>query len=274
VIKDVQSGKGLLKPGYLLAMDPTGTAPAISGDETTEPTFGLPARWIEERTREEASFNGYTVVDCSTVITTHLTEVIKDNLADLLTRTETQKLLDELTGEHKKLVAELVPSQISMASLQKVLQNLLSERISIRDLPTILEAMADAIAVTRNIVTITEMVRARLSRQISSMYATGENSVPVVALSAAWEKEISESIRANGDDRQLAMDPTKVQAFLKSLRDTFEKQLVAGVQPVLMTGSNVRPFVRSLTERPLPSIPIVSQAEIHTKVKIKTVATV
>ena len=274
VIKDVQAGQGMLKPGMLLAMDPTGAAPSIAGEETVEPTFGLPARWIEERNREEASFNGYTVVDCSTVITTHLTEVIKDNLADLLTRTETQKLLDEMTGEHKKLVTELVPSQISMASLQKVLQNLLSERISIRDLPTILEAMADAIAVSRNIITITEMVRARLSRQISAMYANAENSIPVVALSSAWEKEFSESIRANGEDRQLAMDPAKVQAFLKTLRDVFEKQMMAGLQPVLMTSSNIRPFVRTLTERPLPSIPIVSQAEIHTKVKIKTVATV
>lgn len=274
VIKDVPAAKGNLKPGMLLAMDPTGTAPTIAGEETTEPTFGLPARWIEERNREEASFNGYTVVDCSTVITTHLTEIIKDNLADLLTRTETQKLLDEMTGEHKKLVAELVPSQITMASLQKVLQNLLSERISIRDLPTILEAMADAIAISRNIVTITEMVRARLNRQISAMYANTENSIPVVAMSSAWEKEFSESIRTNGEDRQLAMDPTKVQAFLKSLRDVFEKQMMAGLQPVFMTGSNVRPFVRTLTERPLPSIPIISQAEIHTKVKIKTVATV
>jgi flagellar biosynthesis protein FlhA len=273
-IKDIQVGKGTLRPGKLMAMDPTGSAPPMPGEATTEPTFGLPAKWIDEARREEASFNGYTVVDSSTIIVTHLTEVIKDNLAELLTRNETQKLLDEIKGQHDKLISELIPSQINMAVLQKVLQNLLAERISIRDLPTILEAISDAVTTTKNISIITEMVRVRLNRQISSAYANDQGIIPIVSLSGGWEKEFSTSILTTGDDRQLAMEPSKVQAFIKATRDTVEQQMMSGVQPVLLTSPANRPFVRSLLERTLPTVPVISQAEIHPKAKIRTVGTI
>jgi len=273
-IKDVKVGEGVLRPGRLLAMDATGQAPPLDGEETTEPTFGLPARWIDDSLREEASFSGYTVVDCSTVVVTHLTEIIKDNLSDLLTRQEVQKLLDELPGDQKKVAAEMVPGQVSVGLLQKVLQNLLAERVSIRDLMTIIEACADAMTASKNVQTITEMVRHRLSRQISSSYQSDDGYVQIVALSTGWEKEIAGALMQEGDDRQLAMEPSKVQTFLRAVRDTFEKSMASGGQPVLLTSPGNRPYVRSLLERSMPTVPVMSQQELHPKIKIKTVGTV
>mgnify|MGYP003666259748 FL=1 len=273
-IKDISAGSGNLKPGSLMAMDPTGSAPPMEGEDTIEPTFGLPAKWVDESKREEANFNGYTVVDCATVITTHLTEIVKDHLAELLTRNETEKLLDEIRHEHDKLIDELVPSSISIGMLQKVLQNLLSERVSIRDLPTILESLSDGLQSTRNITQLTEMVRQRLSRQICTTHIDHTGVINIVSLSGVWEKEFSGAIHVDGDERQLAMEPTKVQQFIKSTRDIFDTQMMSGVQPILLTSPSMRPFVRSVLERALPSISVMSQAEIHPRMKIKTVASI
>jgi len=273
-IKDVEVAKGNLRPGMLLAMDATGQAPPIEGEETIEPTFGLPARWIQERLREEASFNGYTVVDNSTVIVTHLTEVIKDNLSELLTRQEVQKLLSELPQDQKAVAQELVPDQVSIGLLQKVLQNLLAERVSIRDLLTIIEASADAITVTKNLQHITELVRARLSRQITAAHLGHDGHVQIISLSTGWEKEFSNALVADGEDRHLAMEPSKVQNFLRTVKDTFEKTMAAGGQPILLTAPSSRPYVRSVLERSMPTIPVLSQQELHPKIKIKTVGTV
>ncbi|MEC8067208.1 MAG: flagellar biosynthesis protein FlhA [Pseudomonadota bacterium] len=273
-IKDIKAGEGMLQPTKLMAMDPTGSAPPMEGEETVEPTFNLPAKWIDETKREEANFNGYTVVDCPTVITTHLTEIVKDNLAELLTRNETEKLLEEIRHEHDKLIDDLIPNQITIGMLQKVLQNLLSERISIRDLPTILESLSDGIQTTKNITQLTEMVRQRLSRQICTNHLDFEGILNIVALSGAWEKEFSASIHVDGDERQLAMEPTKVQQFIKNTRDIFDAQMMNGLQPVLLTSPSMRPFVRSVIERALPSISVLSQAEIHPRIKIKTVSSI
>ncbi|MFT7144223.1 MAG: flagellar biosynthesis protein FlhA [Alphaproteobacteria bacterium] len=273
-IKDISAGNGGLKPGSLMAMDPTGSAPPMEGEDTIEPTFGLPAKWVDESKREEANFNGYTVVDCATVITTHLTEIVKDHLAELLTRNETEKLLDEIRHEHGKIIDELVPTTITIGMLQKVLQNLLSERVSIRDLPTILESLSDGIQSTRNITQLTEMVRQRLSRQICTTHLDHTGVINIVSLSGVWEKEFGSSIHIDGDERQLAMEPTKVQQFIKTTRDIFDTQMMSGLQPILLTSPSMRPFVRSVLERALPSISVMSQAEIHPRMKIKTVASV
>ena len=273
-IKDVSVGEGTLKPGQLLAMDATGQAPPIEGEETTEPTFGLPARWIEDKNREEASFNGYTVVDCSTVIVTHLTEIIKDNLSELLTRQEVQKLTQELPDPQKQTVKDIVPEQVNYGLLQKVLQNLLAERISIRDLTTIIEAIADAVTVTKNVQHITELVRARLSRQITASHIGTDGYVQLVALSNGWEREIANALVESGEEKQLAMEPSKVQTFLNAVKDSIEKNMAAGGQPVLLTSPSSRPYVRSLIERSMPSVPVMSQQELHPKIKIKTVGTV
>lgn len=273
-IKDVPVGEGSLRPGQLLAMDATGQAPPIEGEETTEPTFGLPARWIDDKNREEASFNGYTVVDCSTVIVTHLTEIIKDNLSELLTRQEVQKLVDELPQAQKQVVKEIVPEQVNYGLLQKVLQNLLAERISIRDLTTIIESISDAITVTKSVQHITELVRARLSRQITASHMGSDGHVQIVTLSNNWEREISNSLVESGEEKQLTMEPSKVQTFLSTVKDSIEKNMAAGGQPVLLTSPGNRPYVRSLIERSMPSVPVLSQQELHPKIKIKTVGSV
>jgi len=193
-VKEIEAGEGELRPNMLLVMDPRGEEITLTGEKTTEPTFGLPAMWIDEANREEALFRGYTVVDPSTVITTHLTEVIKDNMAELLSYAETQKLLDELDKEQQKLISDLIPTQISLGGLQRVLQNLLGERISIRDLPTILEGVSEACGQTRNVIQITEHVRARLARQISDMNTAEAGFIPLITLSPEWEQTFAESL--------------------------------------------------------------------------------
>ena len=140
-IKEIEAGRGELRPNMLLVMDPSGNPITLAGEKTHEPTFGLPAVWIQESHKEGALFRSLTVVDPPTVITTHLTETVKDSIAELLSFAETQKLLDEMGGKHQKLIADLVPNQITVGAIQRVVQNLLAERISIRDLPTILEGV-------------------------------------------------------------------------------------------------------------------------------------
>ncbi|MQX37898.1 flagellar biosynthesis protein FlhA [Roseospira navarrensis] len=269
-VKEVEAGRGELRPNMLLVMDPRGEDITLPGEKTTEPTFGLPAVWSDLSNREEAMFRGYTVVDPPTVITTHLTEVVKDNMAELLSFAETQKLLDELEKEHQKLIADLVPNQITMSGIQRVLQNLLNERVSIRDLPTILEGISEATASTRNVLLVTEHVRGRLARQLCDTNVNGDGVVPLVTLSAQWEQEFMQSLAGQGEDRQLTMAPSKLQEFIVSVRQIFERFAMQGESPVLLTSPGIRPYVRSIVERFRPTTPVMSQNEIHPKARIKT----
>jgi flagellar biosynthesis protein FlhA len=269
-VKEIEAGRGELRPNMLLVMDPRGEKIPLPGEETVEPTFGLPAMWCDDSSREEALFRGYTVVDPPTVVTTHLTELIKDNMAELLSYAETQKLLDEQDGEQQKLIADLIPSQITVGGLQRVLQNLLAERVSVRDLPTILEGVSEACGYTRNVTAITEHVRARLARQISNDQVNQEGFIPMITLSAQWEQAFAEAIVGDGDDRQLSMAPTRLQEFIGAVRQTFERHAMLGESPVLLTSPPVRPFVRSIVERFRPSTVVLSQNEIHAKARIKT----
>ena len=270
-IKEIEAGRGDLRPKMLLVMDPRGEEISIPGEKTTEPTFGLPAMWIEEANREEALFRGYTVVDPATVVTTNITELIKDNMSELLSYSETQKLLDEIDKDHQKLVADTIPAMISLGGIQRILQNLLAERISIRDLPTILEGVYEACGNTRNVMMITEHVRARLARQISNMNTNDQGFIPLVTLSPGWEQSFAESLVGQGDDRQLSMAPTRLQEFITQLRSTFERQAMMGEQPILLTSPTIRPFVRSIVDRFRPMTIVMSQNEIYPKAKIKTV---
>ena len=270
-VKEIEAGQSELRPNMLLVMDPRGEAITVPGEKTREPTFGLPALWIDAANREEALFRGYTVVDPSTVVTTHLTEVIKDNMADLLSYAETRKLLDEMEKDQQKLVADLIPNQISHGGVQRVLQNLLAERISIRDLPTILEGISEACAHTRNITMITEHVRSRLARQISTMNTNDQGFIPLITLGPEWEQTFAESLIGTGDDRQLSMSPSKLQEFINTVRNTFERQAMAGEAPVLLTSPAVRPYVRSIVDRFRPMSVVMSQNEIFPKARIKTV---
>jgi len=269
-IKETEAGKGEVKPGFHLVMDPGGGEVELPGEKTTEPAFGLPAKWVDGSVREEASFRGYTVVDAATVVTTHLTETIKENMPDLLSYAETQKLLDELPKGEQKLVSDLIPDQVSVSTLQRVLQSLLAERISIRDLPTILEGMAEMAGATRNIVQITEHVRSRLARQLSAAHAAPDGHIPLLTLSPKWEQAFAESLVGQGEDKQLAMPPSRLQEFMNELRSAFERAAGGGQMPVLLTSPGIRPYVRSIIERVRPATPVLSQSEVHPKARLRT----
>ena len=269
-LKETESGRGDIRPNMLLVMDPRGEDVALQGEATTEPAFGLPAVWVDSSMKEEASFRGYTVVDAATVITTHITEAIKDNMSELLSYAEVQKLLDDLPSEHQKLVSDLIPSQISQRGVQRILQNLLGERISIRDLPTIMEGISEASGYTQNIVMVTEHVRTRLARQISHENADADGIVSLITLTPEWEQNFIESLVGNGEEKQLAMAPSQLQEFIGLVRMTFEDQAHSGELPVLLTSPMIRPYVRSIIERFRPATVVLSQNEIHPKVKIKT----
>ncbi len=271
-IKEIDAGKGEARPDMLLCMNPTGEKIDLPGENTREPTFGLPAMWIAPEYREDAHFKGYTVVDPSTVVTTHLTEIIKDNMQDLLSYSETQKLLDELPQPHQKLVADVIPSKITVTGLQRVLQNLVGERVSIRDLPTILEGVAEASAFSNNVTVITEHVRGRLSRQLCDQHSGKVGVLPLVTLSGEWEQAFAESLIGQGDDKQLAMAPTRLQQFIQAIRTTYEDLAMKGESPVLLTSPAIRPYVRSIIERFRPQTVVMSQSEIHPRAKIRTFA--
>ena len=270
-VKEVKSGRGEIRPTQLLVMDPRGDKINIPGEETIEPTFGLKAMWIDPSYREEAMFRGYTVVDPATVVTTHITELVKENMSELLSYAETQKLLDEMDKEHQKLVKDLIPNKISLAAVQRILKNLLQERVSIRDLPTILEGISEAVTSTHSLMLITEHVRTRLSRQLSNAYSNEFGVISLVPLSAEWEQNFAQSIIGDGDEKQLAMAPSMLQSFITKVRNVLEELALKGENPVLLTSPNIRPFVRSIIERFRPLSAVMSQNEIHPKAKIKSV---
>ncbi len=273
-VKEVEAGQGRVFPGLFMAMDPMGGQVQLPGHHMLEPTFGLPATWIDAVLRDEAQLRGYTVVDAATVVSTHLTEVIKGHTAELLSHVEVQKLLKELPKEHGDLVREIVPSQISTTGIQRVLQLLLAERVSVRDLGTILEGVADVVAAVKNPRDIAEHVRMRLARQICAQYTAPGGHLPIVTLTPAWESAFLDSIVGQGDERHLAMQPSRLGEFVTAIRERFEDAARMGEMPVLVTSSTARPYVRSIIERFRRETPVLGQAEIHARVRLKTVGNV
>ncbi len=269
-VKELDAGKGDLQLGKLLVMDPAGMQIDMPGDHVKEPAFGLPATWIDEAAREEATFRGYTIVEPAAVLVTHLTEILRDNMSDLLSYAEVEKLIDKLSKEHKKLVEDIAPAQISRAGIQRVLQSLIKERISIRDLPTIIEGIAEASATTSHLDAIVEHVRGRLARQICHFNQALDGNLPVLALSPQWEQAFHESLIGEGDRKQLALAPTKLHEFVDAVRNGFETAGAQGHVPVLLTSPLIRPYVRSLVERFRPQTTVMSQNEIHPSARLNT----
>ncbi len=274
-VKEIEAGSGELRPAMLLAMDPKGGLPAVPGEQTREPAFGLPALWIDPADKEQAMFLGCTVVDPPSVLTTHLTELVRENVAELLSYAETQKLLDELPREQQKLVADLIPSQFTVGGVQRVLQYLLAERVSVRDLATILEGIQEACGgSSRAIPAIVAHVRSRLARQISDAHLSPGGYLPLVTLSPEWETVFAESLVGPPEDRQLGIAPTRLQEFMVRLRNVFETASAGGEAPVLLTSGGIRFHVRAVVERIRPSTAVLAQAEIFPKVRIRTVGTI
>ena len=273
-IKEVEAGSGKIWAGQYMVMDPSGGQVNLPGTHTTEPTFGLPATWVDASIKEEAAMQGFTVVDAATVLSTHLTEMLKNNVSDLLSYGEVTKLLKDLPKEQGELLKDLVPALITTSGIQRVLQILLAERVSIRDLSTILEGIVDGAGSSRNPVTLAEHVRARISRQICAQYTSHNGYLPLIALSAKWEQAFAESIVGQGEDRHLAMQPSKLSEFITQVREKFETAAREGEAPVLVTSGSIRPFVRGIVERFRAQTPVISQSEIHPRARLKTVGSI
>jgi flagellar biosynthesis protein FlhA len=273
-IKEMDAGSGEVRLGHLLAMDPRGAQVELPGQHVREPAFGLPATWIDEALREEATFRGYTIVDPATVLTTHLTEVLKDSMPDLLSYAEVQKLLKELPADQKKLVDDMIPAVISGATLQRVLSALLRERVSIRDLPAIIEGIGEVAPHTSSITQIVEHVRGRLARQLCWTNRGDDGALAIVTLSPEWEHAFADALVGQGDDKQLALAPSRLQDFIRGVREAFERAGASGDSPVLLTGPSIRPYVRSIIERFRGQTVVLSQNEIHPKAKLKTVGVI
>ena len=273
-IKEVEAGSGQIYANQLMVMDPYGNPIDLPGHHTTEPTFGLPATWIEPALRDEAELRGLSIIDPSTVISTHLTEVLKANVADLLSYANVQSLLSGLPKDQQKLVEDLVPGQITVSGLQRVLQSLLTERISIRDLSSILEAVAEIAGNGRSVQTITEHVRSRLARQICAANVGPDGNLPLLTLSPQWERDFAEAMAGDGDNRHLAMAPSKLQQFIGAVQSSFERAAQMGELPVLITSPSIRPHVRSIIERFRPQTVVMSQNEVHPRIRLKTVGSI
>ncbi len=273
-IKEVEAGSGKIWANQYMVMDPAGGQVNLPGTHTTEPTFGLPATWVDASIKEEAAMRGYTVVDAATVLSTHLTELLKGNMSDLLSYGEVQKLLKDLPKEQSELLKDLVPTLITTSGIQRVLQILLGERVSICDLSTILEGIAEGAGSSRNPATLAEHVRARISRQICAQYTSHNGYLPLIAMSAKWEQAFAESIVGQGDDRHLAMQPSRLSEFITAVRERFEAAAREGEAPVLVTSASIRPFVRGIVERFRAQTPVISQSEIHPRARLKTVGSI
>ncbi len=273
-LKEVDAGNGIVFPNQYMAMDPAGGQVQLPGAHLLEPTFGLPATWIDEALRDEAQMRGYTVVDPATVIATHLTEVIKNNMAELLSFVEVQKLLGEMPKAHKDLIKEISPAQITTTGLQRILQLLLAERVSIRDLGTILEATAEVCGALRDPRMIVEHIRTRLGRQICAQHTGPTGQLALITLSPGWEDAFATALVGDGEVKHLAMQPSKLHEFVIALRDRFEEAARLGELPVLVTSNAVRLYVRMIVERFRPQTAVIAQGEIHPSCRLRTVGSI
>jgi flagellar biosynthesis protein FlhA len=273
LLKGIRIAGGEILPGHCLAMNSGDSTETLKGVATTEPAFGLPATWISEDKRERAMIAGYTVVDCTTVVATHISEIIKKHAFELIGRQEAQNLLDNVSKNYPKLVEELIPNLLSLGTVMRVLQNLLREQVSIRDSRTILEALADWAATTRDPDLLTEFVRQALSRSISLPYAQDGQVLPVLTLDRELETTVQESLHRSGEGSYLALDPTIAQAMLGNLSEGMQK-FSGGSSAVLLCTPTIRPHVKKLTERYLPSLVVLSHNEIAANLKVRSLGTV
>ena len=273
LLKGVEVARGELVPEHCLAINP-GTAQAeIGGSPTLEPAFGLEARWIKPGERERAQLAGYTVVDPTTVLATHLSEIVKSHAHELLGRQETKGLLDAVAETHPKVVEELVPKVLSIGEVQKVLQSLLKERVSIRDAVSVFETLADYGAMTKNVNILTEYCRQALGRSICRQYQNEANELMVFTVSAEIEKSISDAIVHTEQGSYLGLEPRLAKDIMVRIRRTVESG-AGSKSPVLLCSANVRMYVRQLIERYLPGAAILSHNEIPPNLRVTSVGMV
>jgi len=275
LIKGVEVASGSIMLGRLLAMNPGTTEKEIDGIQTKEPTFGLPAVWILPSGKQEAQMAGYTVVDPSTVITTHIKETIKRYASELLGRQETQALIDKFKESNPKVIEELIPDVLSLGKVQKVLQNLLKEQVSIRDLRTILEQLADYGPTTQDTDILTEYVRQAMARPITKQFQSEDGSLSVMTLDREVEELIQSSIQKTEIASFLALEPTVAEKLLVKLQEAVEVMTPKlETSPVLLASPGIRHHLRKFVERFLPDLAVLSHSEITPSVQIKTLKVV
>jgi len=267
-LRGVEVAGGEVYPDRLMAMNAGGVSGEIDGIDGREPAFGLAAKWIPENQRMHAEALGYTVVDPASVVTTHLSEVIRTHAADILRRQDVQRLLDGVRLEHPAVVDELVPHILSLAEVQQVLQHLLREGISIRDLVTVLEALGNHARTTKDVPTLAEHVRAALAPAISARYATPEGDLYVLTLQPEVSSHLVDSLQATESGPQLSLDPEWLQRFLTAIAREMERVASLGRQPILLVPAGIRLALRRATERSLPNLTILSYREIAPNVQV------
>jgi flagellar biosynthesis protein FlhA len=257
-----------------MAMNPGYVEEEITGIPTFEPSFHLPAIWITESQRERAESLGYTVVDPPSIIATHLTEIIRNHIAELLTRQDVQNLVNNLKESNPVLVDELIPKQLGLGEVQKVLQNLLQEGISIRDLLTIFETLADHSQGTRDTDVLTEYVRQSLKRAISNKYFPANETTSVVTLDPKVEQEIMSSVKQTEQGAYLTLDPEKTRAIMNSVEVEIQKLESLGKAAIIITSPIVRMYFKKLTEDYFKELIVVSYNEVETNVELQSVGMV
>ncbi|MBP1904172.1 flagellar biosynthesis protein FlhA [Paenibacillus turicensis] len=273
-IKGNVVGNGELLLNHYLAMSPGMDDDSITGIETSEPAFGLPALWIDESTKDRAELSGYTVVDPPSVVATHLTEMIKKHAHELLGRQETKTLVDNLKENYAVLVDELIPSVLSIGDVQKVLAKLLREKISIRDMVTIFETLADYGTYTKDPDILTEYVRQALSRQITQQFTQQGETMRVITVGPSLEKKIAESVQQSEQGSYLALDPQSTQTVFQKLTEQINRLIQSGQQPIVLTSPTIRMYLRQIIERTMQDIPVLSYSELEPNVEIQSVGVV
>ena len=273
-IKGNELARGELLLDHYLAMSPGIEDDSIEGIDTIEPSFGLPAKWITEDMKEQAEIFGYTVVDPPSVVSTHITEVIKGNAHELLGRQETKQLIDHLNESYPILVEEVTPNPLSVGEVQKVLAKLLKENVSVRNLPIIFETLADFGKVTSDTDLLAEYVRQALARQITHQFSQSGESLKVVTLSGRVEKLIADGIQQTEHGNYLSIDPGASQEILESIASQVEQLALMEQTPIVLCSPAVRMYVRQLTERYFPQIPILSYNELEANVEVQSVGVV
>ncbi len=271
-IKEITAGYGTIFPEKYMVMSPTGKDIQIEGINCKEPAFGLPAKWIDASDLNMAE--GYTVLDSSSVITTHLTQIIKENITDLLSYTDVQNLVEETSKTHKKLIQDLIPDIINISRLQKVLHKLLAEGISIKDLPTILESAGDASSKGQNVVLITEFVRGKLARQICAQNVNAKGKLPIIAISDSWENKLLENMYDLEEEKQIILPPSELNAFLTKVQQSLNDNVIDGIMPSILVSSGIRPYVRNLIAKIQPMVTVLGHKELHSKYPLEHLGTV
>jgi flagellar biosynthesis protein FlhA len=273
-IKGIKVAEGDLMTDHFLAMDPGGIIEPMDGIETTEPVFGLPAVWISEDQREDAQYNGYTVVDLSTVVATHLTELLKSNVHELFGRQELVNLLETFKENYPKIVSDLIPDILTMGQVLKVLQNLLREGVSVRDLRTTLETLAEYGATIKDTDSLTEMVRQSLYRTITFSISSEQGEIPLFTLDRGIEESIAQNIIQTEQGQQVSLDPKVTQSILASLNEKIEEATNMGEKMIVLCSPVIRSHFKKLTEKFIPNLVVVSHNELSPDANIRSLGTV